>query len=193
MSIEMRAALLRQAERLIRTRGYAAFSYADLAASNSIRKASIHHYFPKKEDLVTQLLTEHIEAFQTALGAIESAHPRLRDRLQAYGQHFLEGFNDGMLPLCGALSAERAALPENLSGHIDTFFKMQLGWLARIISEAVELKEVTTAASPDRLAVLLLSVVEGGSLIAWAVDKSSAVLSGFNDIIEHFFRCPTSD
>lgn len=184
MSIEMRAALLRQAERLIRTRGYAAFSYADLAASNSIRKASIHHYFPKKEDLVTQLLTEHIALFRAALEEIESAKPKVQDRLHAYGQHFLEGFDDGMLPLCGALSAERAALPDNLSSHIDAFFKMQLGWLARIVHEAIESEEITTSQSPDRVAVLLLSVVEGGSLVAWAIGKSSAVLSGFNDIIE---------
>ncbi len=43
--------LLKEAEMLVRTRGFAAFSYADLSERVGIRKASIHHHFPTKEEL----------------------------------------------------------------------------------------------------------------------------------------------
>ena len=39
-------------ETLMRQRGYGGFSYADLALKAGIRKASIHHHFPTKDDLV---------------------------------------------------------------------------------------------------------------------------------------------
>lgn len=46
MSITTKAALLSYAEIQMRSKGYSAFSYADLAAKVGIRKSSIHHHFP---------------------------------------------------------------------------------------------------------------------------------------------------
>ncbi len=45
----MRAALLEVAETQMRSMGYSAFSYTDLAAQIGIGKACIHHHFPTKE------------------------------------------------------------------------------------------------------------------------------------------------
>lgn len=190
MSTGMRAALLQQAERLIRTRGYAAFSYNDLAVSNAIRKASIHHYFPRKEDLVAELVANYMARFRQSVSEIEAAHKPLRDRLHAYGRHFLDGMDDGMLPLCGALSAERAALPESLRGHAGAFFQMQLGWLTHILRQAMAAGELQTDQPPERLAMLLLSTLEGGCLIAWAMDGTDQVLSGFDDVVARLLGKP---
>ena len=41
---------------LIAERGYFGFSYADIAETVGIRKASIHHHFPSKVDLVVATL-----------------------------------------------------------------------------------------------------------------------------------------
>ena len=49
MSITTKAALMNCAETQMRSKGYSAFSYADLAVEVGIRKASIHHHFPTKE------------------------------------------------------------------------------------------------------------------------------------------------
>ncbi|WP_425273146.1 TetR/AcrR family transcriptional regulator [Pseudomonas lactucae] len=46
-----RSDLLSSAEILLRTKGYAAFSYADLAAEIGIKKASIHHHFQPRKAL----------------------------------------------------------------------------------------------------------------------------------------------
>ncbi|MCA8089277.1 TetR/AcrR family transcriptional regulator, partial [Burkholderia cenocepacia] len=51
MAVGTRDALVQAGEGLMRSMGYAAFSYADLAETVGIRKASIHHHFPTKEDL----------------------------------------------------------------------------------------------------------------------------------------------
>ena len=64
---ETRARLLAEAEVLLRTKGYAAFSYADLAERIAIRKASIHHHFPTKEALLTALVDEYLAKFIATL------------------------------------------------------------------------------------------------------------------------------
>lgn len=44
------------AQELLEERGYNGFSYADLEKALGIRKASIHHHFPKKDDLIAAIL-----------------------------------------------------------------------------------------------------------------------------------------
>ena len=61
-----RALLLNEAEALLRTRGYAAFSYADLAERVGIRKASIHHHFRTKEELGVSLIDAYLVKFKAA-------------------------------------------------------------------------------------------------------------------------------
>ena len=92
MSEDTRSDILRQAEFLIRTRGYAAFSYADLAHSAGITKASVHYHFPTKEDLVTVLVQHYLERFIATLAAIRQRHADPGARLRDYALLFLDGF-----------------------------------------------------------------------------------------------------
>ena len=39
------------AERLVQTRGYNGFSYADIAQALKVTKASLHYHYPAKADL----------------------------------------------------------------------------------------------------------------------------------------------
>ena len=64
---DTKSALLAEAEVLIRTQGYAAFSYADLSERVGIRKASIHHHFPTKELLGAALIDAYLERFELEL------------------------------------------------------------------------------------------------------------------------------
>ena len=48
--------ILASARNLIMSGGYNGFSYADISEVVGIRKASIHHHFPSKVDLVRELV-----------------------------------------------------------------------------------------------------------------------------------------
>ena len=137
MTEDTRSVILRQAEFLIRTRGYAAFSYADLAQTAGITKASVHYHFPTKEDLVTVLVQQYLERFIATLAAIRQRHAEPAPRLREYALLFLDGFEQGMLPLCGALSAERMALPASMHGTIHEFFRLHLEWLEGVLEEGL--------------------------------------------------------
>ena len=107
-----RDALLQAAERLVRSRGYSAFSYADLAEAVGIRKASIHHHFPAKADLGAALVEDYIARFRDLLADIGTAEPTALGRLERYGQIYEASVRDGMLCLCGMLATEAQVLPE---------------------------------------------------------------------------------
>ena len=165
--------ILAEAERLIRTRGYAAFSYADLAEAAAIAKASVHHHFPTKEDLILVLLDGYMVRFHAALAAIRGDHTNMLDRLNAYADLFLDGFERGMLPLCGALSAERAALPPAMHPRIHHFFQVHLDWLHTVLEDG-------GITPPQATALLLLSTLEGGSFVGWAMSDKASVLAAFS-------------
>jgi TetR/AcrR family transcriptional repressor of nem operon len=128
MSPDTRNTILQEAEFLIRTRGYAAFSYADLAERMEVTKASIHYYFPTKEDLIVVLHREYMVRFVAALASVKAQHAGPGARLRTYANFFLDGFEKGMLPLCGALSAERSALPASMQPQVTLEGGSFVGW-----------------------------------------------------------------
>jgi TetR/AcrR family transcriptional repressor of nem operon len=177
---ETRARLLAEAEVLLRTRGYAAFSYADLAERIAIRKASIHHHFPHKEMLVAALVEEYLARFVTALANITATRPSVRDRLHAYAQLFFEGIERGLLPLCGALSAERNALPDGMRPVVAHFFRLHVDWLVAQIDAGKANGEFPAHVDTLETAHLILGALEGGSFVAWALDDPATMLRAFD-------------
>jgi TetR/AcrR family transcriptional repressor of nem operon len=179
MNADTRRLILQEAEFLIRTRGYAAFSYADLARRVQITKASIHYYFPTKEELITVLVREYLERFIETLAAIKRRYPAVGDRLRAYAHLFLDGFEKGMLPICGALSAERSALPEAMRPTVTDFFELHLEWLVGVLEEGAAAGALRPSIVPKQAAMLLLSTLEGGTFVGWALQKKAPVLAAF--------------
>ncbi|MBV8574602.1 MAG: helix-turn-helix transcriptional regulator, partial [Acetobacteraceae bacterium] len=51
--------ILDVAERLVQTRGFNAFSYADIAQALRVTKASLHYHFPTKGKLGERLIERY--------------------------------------------------------------------------------------------------------------------------------------
>jgi TetR/AcrR family transcriptional repressor of nem operon len=183
VTLDTRSLILEQAEFLIRTRGYSAFSYADLAEHAGITKASVHYHFPTKEELIVVLVREYMERFVATLARIRAQPQGVRARLRAYAQLFLAGFEKGMLPLCGALSAERAALPESMRPQVQDFFRIHLDWLTGLLEEAPA--EPRPRQAPAQAALLLLSTLEGGTFVGWALADKAPVLAAFEAALDN--------
>ena len=82
MSLDMRSTLIDVATSQVRRLGYSAFSYADLADAVGIRKPSIHHHFPTKEDLGVAIVAAYTEHFSEQL-ASHRCQDRRYDRASA--------------------------------------------------------------------------------------------------------------
>src|SRR3954454_13730435 len=76
--------ILDSAERLVQSRGFNGFSYADVAAELGVTKASLHYHFPSKAELGEALISRYTERFADALAAIDSRGAGPADRLEAY-------------------------------------------------------------------------------------------------------------
>lgn len=185
-SLDTKSVLLAEAELLIRTQGYAAFSYANLSDRVGIRKASIHHHFPTKETLGTALIDSYLERFEGELRSLAERRISAKGKLLAYSDFFSVGLHDGLMPLCGALAADAAELPPSMQLRVKKFFNIHLDWLGEILSQGVVSGEFQTGLNTKRSATLLLSALQGSSLVAWALSDPSVIRPAARQVIESF-------
>ncbi|MFJ1471986.1 TetR/AcrR family transcriptional regulator [Massilia orientalis] len=183
MAAGTRDALVQTAESLMRTKGYAAFSYADLAEKVGIKKVSIHHHFPTKEDLGIAIVEEYISRVRDDFDRIERQDLNARVRLESFFQMFRASGEGGMLPLCGALAAEMSALPPGLQQLTKRFFDLQLKWLTGILEVGIDRGELPSGCGARQKAFQLLSVLEGSSFINWAVKEGDLLNDGIVRLI----------
>jgi TetR/AcrR family transcriptional repressor of nem operon len=183
MTATTKELLLKEAETLVRTRGFAAFSYADLSERIGIKKASIHHHFPTKEALGGALIDSYLVKFEEALQDILDKEAQAGNRLRRYADFFNISMMDGMLPLCGALSAEMSALPKSMKRRVRHFFALHLKWLEQVIRAGVAAKELRGNIDVKRAATLILSTLEGASLVAWATGDTRAIKRTLDEVV----------
>ncbi|MBI6753672.1 TetR/AcrR family transcriptional regulator [Pseudomonas syringae] len=179
-----RSDLLMSAETLLRTKGYSAFSYADLADEIGIKKASIHHHFPTKEGLAIAVVESYLTRFRNQLQTINDEHNSVVDRLTAYASMFTASSKKRLLPLCGALAAELLALPESLKEMTKVFFEIHLNWLQGNIKSGRETGELKAGIDETQTSRLILNSLEGGSFVSWALNDDYEQASGFHLIVD---------
>ena len=131
----MREQILDSAQLFVQTRGFHAFSYADVADAVGIRKASIHYYFPAKTDLGREMVARYREEFRRQCCRIELLTPGADQALQQYAQVFRDMLRSGpesggRLCLCGVLVGEWQALSEGMQEEVAGFFRENEAWLA---------------------------------------------------------------
>ena len=165
--------LLNHASELIRTRGYTGFSYADLAERVGIRKASIHHHFPSKEDLGVALVEQYIEQFEVSLREIEGPPTK---KLRAYAGLYRQSLQEGWGCLCGMLASEVEVVPSAVATGVRRFMELNLRWLSQVISEGQQQGLIASTAN----AGTILSLCQGALLVA----RSTQNAAGFDHAIE---------
>ena len=162
-----REALLDSAEGAARRWGYTGFSYADLSKEVGIRKASIHHHFPKKSDLAHALLKRYRERFVRALETISLEIREGGARLEAFLRLYRDALANGdMVCLCVAFSAGRDSLTEAVLSELSRFEWQALAWLTEVFRLGRSDGSITSVADAQSEAVSCLAQVEGAQLLA---------------------------
>lgn len=161
--------ILNVAERLVQTRGFNGFSYADIAAEVGITKASLHYHFATKAQLGRTLIERYTGAFESALHKIMSAQTDARSRVRAYVKIYADVLAEGRMCLCGMAAAEYGTLPEPMQKALRAFFTANERWLAQLLEQAQREGYLSLRAPATEEASMLMSALEGAMLVARAM------------------------
>ncbi|MGZ6133185.1 MAG: TetR/AcrR family transcriptional regulator [Myxococcaceae bacterium] len=162
--------ILDVAERLIQTRGFNGFSYADVAAEVGITKASLHYHFPTKADLGLSLVRRYHLVFEDALAALARSGGNTRALLEGYADLYGSVLRKDRMCLCGMLAAEQSTLPLVMRRALQSFFDLNERWLAGVLEVARKRGELDLAAPAREEARLLVAGLEGALLVARSYD-----------------------
>jgi TetR/AcrR family transcriptional repressor of nem operon len=173
--------IVASARTLIVNGGYNGFSYADIADVVGIRKASIHHHFPTKADLVRTLVLRYREDAQSGVAALENSGGQPLDILRTYADHWAKCIEDASRPfcVCAMLASELPSLPPEVATEVTAFFRFLSRWLTAVMERGAVTGSLTLSSPPEVEAEVFLACVHGAMLSARAYgrpDMFAAVL-----------------
>lgn len=157
------------ADEFIRTRGFNAFSYADIAGIMEVRNAAIHYHFPSKTDLGTSVIDRELETIARARQEYRGL-PGDEQLKKAIETSFSRSISQKIC-LPGALTPEYITLPPPLQDKVRELCCTILDWMTACLEKGRgEGRLSFQGAAGDRallvisglLSSLLLSRVLGG-------------------------------
>ena len=165
---DTRSRILDAAQELIQRVGANAISYQHISDAVGIRKASIHHHFPSKEDLIEALIRRYTAYFGGIVkGILESDRPapeKLRRYAGLFEATLRQGAHDRACP-CAMLGAELATLGSASAGLIREFYRENEKWLTRLLEQGRAERSLSFEGSPQATASLIFALLEGGMLV----------------------------
>ena len=165
--------ILEAANTLLIDRGYSAFSYADIAETVKIRKASIHHHFPTKAGLVAAVLRRHRARISEGMKALDDQIDNPLVRIKNSFKYW-EGCIEGRtISFCiGALlGAEMPSLPEEVQAEVRLHFSMLTEWFERTLRAASKMRVIHLQGTVATEAQMLIAVLHGAMLSARATNN----------------------
>ena len=150
--------ILDAAEKRMRSGGYHAVSFRDLADDLGIKSASVHYHFRQKEDLGIALVERYADRFFAQVQMMtDSGIPKL----EAFANAYRDAYSVGKTTcLCGLLGAETRGLPHRVADAVRAFLDRNLDWLVAAVPHDM----------PDearrQAAVQILASLQGGMMLA---------------------------
>lgn len=165
--------ILDVARDIVRSRGYSAFSYADIAKKVGIRKASIHYHFSSKDELVKQLVRQYRESMARQCDRISQSSTRPDEQLMQFAQLYQNGLDQHQICLCAMLAADFTVLSQPVQEEIRTFFQQTETWLTALLQKGCDAKIWECNPSPEVEAKSLIAMLQGAQLLARSTESST--------------------
>lgn len=155
------------AEHLVRHKGADGFSYSDLSNVVGIRKASIHHHFPAKSDLLTAIMQRYDQRVMDTLDSYTANSSSTAQQLRDFVSFYRDALQGGdTLCMCVAYTVTKSDLAQGTQQAIGHFRKRVLSWLQQRFEEALKNGSVKNLEDPALEAAGTLALVEGAQISA---------------------------
>lgn len=162
--------ILACARLLIVAGGYNGFSYADIADVVGIRKASIHHHFPSKVDLVRTLVARYRKEAEAGMANVELHESDPLEQLRIYAGYWEACIADANAPfcICALLASELPVLPEEVGLEVRAHFRSLSAWLTSVLERGARRGQFQLMSTPRAEAEAFMATVHGAMLSARA-------------------------
>ncbi|MGF7231418.1 TetR/AcrR family transcriptional regulator [Arachidicoccus sp.] len=131
-----REQIIQSADKLIREKGYNAFSFSDISNVVGIKKASIHYHFPQKSDLGTAVINEHILGLKNTINKYKGKSPV--EKFEKFISVYSEAKTENKICIVGSVASDLNTIEENMKSKIKEFTNLVLDWVTFFLEEGRE-------------------------------------------------------
>ncbi len=169
--LSTREKILVQAELFIRTKGYNAFSYADIAAELKMKNAAIHYYFPTKSELGLAMIKKVRTDFNTKIEVWNTLS--YLSQINAFIDIYAQSKSQNYVCFMGALGQAYDTFPKNMQEELTLASQEIKDWLLSVLEKGKNNEVFNFKDEIEALADLIISALLA-SLIIDRVGKGQA-------------------
>ena len=174
------------AQNLIQSRGFNAFSYADIAKEIGIKTASIHYHFPSKSDLVRNLVERYRSSILTSLKQIELSNSTAHEKLRSFLDLYLDKLHEEQTCLCVMLASDIHTLASEVQIEIKGFIAENEGWLATVLRGGRNDGSLKIDGNVELKAKLFFSTVQGALLLSKALNSGERFMAISQELVNSY-------
>ena len=165
---DTREKILDVAEELIQRVGVNAMSYKHISDVVGIRKASIHHHFPKKDDLVDELLNRCQSSYGENYSNIVETEDAAPEKLRQLAAVFRDGLVKKKLCLVGSISTDRNTLQDSSCRILESNINSTVAIFTKVFKQGRAEKSLEFTGTHADAAYAFLSFLIGTQIVARA-------------------------
>lgn len=128
-----RESIILLAEKLVKEKGFNAFSFHDIAATIGIKTASIHYHFPTKADLGVAVLEQQKTRLYQMQESVQDKG--VLAKLEAFFSIYNNLPRENMVCMVGSLATDFNAIDPKVQENLSEFADLVLQWLTDILQE----------------------------------------------------------
>ena len=166
--------IIHLADEFIRSRGYTAFSYADISKPLGIKNAAVHYHYPSKSDLAVALVEWHIDHFEWFKEKNESKSPD--DQIKTFLNFYHSIHLSGKVCLIGAFSTDWNSINEDTQGLLRTFTNLVIDWLSEVLQKGLDTGAFNFANAPRAEALRVLTNIFAAAQLSRITDSQDFIL-----------------
>ena len=167
-----REKILELAEELILTKGYNGFSYQDISTVMGIKNASVHYYFPSKENLGTSILKTNIQRFEEMVENMQNRNFDEHQQVESFMKIYLKSNRENKICLIGSLGTDINTLSEPMRAELQKMVGRIVNWLEAALEAGRSKGLFSFQPSARDQALHILSALVAGLQLARILNKS---------------------
>lgn len=147
---------------MLRANGFDGFSYLDISRHLGIKKASVHHHFPKKVDLGLALCDWTQDWLEQGLSHIDARSSSNWNKLERYMRAALKhSLNEQKLCPISAFYSDLSKLPEPIKERLKALDDFELDWVTKVIKTGIKNNEFANHEDARAIASLFIFSCKG--------------------------------
>ncbi|WP_025665391.1 TetR/AcrR family transcriptional regulator [Aquimarina megaterium] len=158
------------AEKLIRTKGYNAFSYKDISVPLQIKNAAVHYHFPKKSDLGEEIILRTRNEFQKKHIEWEQCLPK--EKLNNFIALYEKNQSLNLVCLVGALGSSYESLPENMQNSLTKMSEEIRSWMQMVLKEGLKNKEFNFMETAEEKTDVVIAALLSSLILDKVIQKN---------------------